>query len=215
MDDPFTRVRTVHPFSHRRAGFSLTELAIVLAAISLILTAVWEGAQSVKASSQNSAAVTELQIISRNILSTFEGQSLPGGNTGTAPWLNQILINAHVIPTAYVNPSSNGTQIDHPWAQQSVAIWKVGSAYDNQCSASDNCFRISFYNVPMAGCIALLTQGTSCQPNQIGCPIQVLTGAGAGGPQNVTATVTPNGASTLCAANTPTANSVEFDYLLK
>jgi hypothetical protein len=87
--------------------------------------------------------------------------------------------------------------------------------------------RVSFYEVPNDGCIALLLQGTSCQYGQSGCPSDIVLAEGnfGGWPGWTTASVLTTGwttltvsqAATICANNAaPGAgdNSVEFDYSL-
>ena len=210
----------------RHRGFTLTEIAIVLGIMGLIIGAVWTAASGTRNAQKNNDAVTELQTIVGNVSSMLLGQSLG------APVLTNAttsLNTAGAVTSAYyTSGSSYGTT---PFGGASAfAVW------ENPTATPSRVFRMSFYNVTMSGCIALLTQGTACQANQVGCPTKVGTG---GGPAPTVPTaahscspsvacqggavtsgwgvLTVTAAQTLCGFNTypsATVNSVEFDYSL-
>jgi hypothetical protein len=116
------------------------------------------------------------------------------------------LIPTGVIPQWAVIDATDAT---HPWG----SILKV---FAGPGGTNNLTFRISFYNVPLDACMGLLTEGTGCDPTQSGCPKEVYT-EDTGQlqlPDPVTGwqTLIASRIQTMCDDNTPTANSVEFDF---
>jgi prepilin-type N-terminal cleavage/methylation domain-containing protein len=203
------------PLRESRRGFTMTEIAIVLGIIGLVLASIWLVAGRVTEDNNINQAVQELQTVSQNIITLEQNRPFlvaAGTDVTTA------MINASAIPTAMISGGAAG----NPWNPVGFKVWAVGSLT----------FRISFYNVPLDACIALATQGTACDPTQPGCPTKVWTGGsagtftGAGSPNKTYAAgppalwqLTPVVADTaLCSSNTnspPAApNSIEFDFSL-
>jgi prepilin-type N-terminal cleavage/methylation domain-containing protein len=195
-----------------RRGFTLSEMAVALGIIGMVIAAIWVAAASVGLNNQVNQAAQELQAVSQNMLSLYQGRPWPpaAGCSGVATDITSTAINASVIPSTYV---VNGA------CASALQVW--GGAGTFTISAPTNStFRISFANVPLQGCIALLMQVTGCDPSQAGCPVQVETNNGAstlspgassaGGWQ---ATLTPTTATTLCNAN-GSAGPVAFDFKL-
>jgi prepilin-type N-terminal cleavage/methylation domain-containing protein len=213
-------------------GFSLTELAIVLGVVGLIVSAIWFAAGNASELQKENNAVSEMQSIVQNINNVMAGQSFSGNSLTD---ITSSMITAQNIPNGFVDVQNN-TTADNPWSLGST----VGGSYtglkvwSNPQAPVGKTFRISFYEPTYKGCMALLLQGTSCQAGLLGCPIEVWTGGK--GKANPTSSCSPNQtacpgsslgsqppgwqsmgvnvASTMCAANSLSSGSVEFDYSL-
>ena len=199
-------------YQRARRGYTLTELMIVLGVASLIMAAIWTAAGNVSNVQKNNDAVSELQTVVQNILTMRQGQPF-GVAVSTDITLG--LMTSGIVPNTYVNAASPAST---PWSGSTLKIWA------NPTAANARRFRVTFYKVTLPGCIALLLQGTACQANQSGCPVDVFTNA------TVASAITPavgTGWSTamdvatatnLCGSNTypgtTTTNTVEFDYSL-
>ena len=200
----------------RQLGFTLTELAIAMGVIGMVIGAIWWASSNAREAQKSSDAVAEVQTVTQNILSLMGGQSF-GGAARTD--ITASMITAQAVPTIYVD-SATPTTIDHAWSLGNFVIW----------SMSPKTFRISLYNVSYRGCVNLLSQLTACQSGQVGCPSAVYTkGTFAVAPTlscvpgNCSGTVNAArgwqvlglaNATTLCAGNNYDGgtNSVEFDY---
>ncbi|MGB9154227.1 MAG: type 4 pilus major pilin [Alphaproteobacteria bacterium] len=196
-----------------RGGFTITELAIVMALFGLIAGAIWVAASGARESQKEGDALNELQTVVQNVGLLMTGQTFQGA-TGNQ---TSNLITAQAIPSSYA--VAGGTAIN-PWGG-AFAVWQTNGT---------NQFRASFYGTgTTAGCIALLTKGTSCQaiklPSgaisaQSGCPTQVGTGGTITTPPTSTlmpavgsgwaGTMSVSAAKTLCLVNGN--SSVEFYY---
>jgi len=208
-----------------RAGFTLTEVAIVMGMIGFILGAVWWAASSARETQKGNDALNEMQTVVQNIDGIMMGQTFT-----TIGNITNNMIGAQSVPSTYVD-AATPTTADNPWSPKNFVVWSL---------AGGKTFRVSFYKVTEQGCVALLLKGTSCQPGQSGCPFQAGTG-GTSAPVAPTAanSCKPNltcpgeaaaaaglgwqvmnanvAIKNLCAANSYTGagnNSVEFDYSL-
>ena len=209
----------------RRRGFTLTELAIVMGVMGVILSAIWWAAGNAGEAQRDNAGVTELQTVSQNILSLMQGQTFvttacDSGGAFPCP-ITKGMIKAQAIPSTYID-TVTPTTADSPWSAKNFMVY-AGAGGDSKI------FRLSFFQVTQKGCLILLLQGTTCQVGQVGCPTKVWTnnpvGGGTTGSSAVpSATGTgwqtalgPTLANTMCAANNYAGagnNSVEFDYSL-
>jgi prepilin-type N-terminal cleavage/methylation domain-containing protein len=198
-------------------AFTLTELAIVLGVIGLILSAIWVAAGTVSEKNRINQAFQELQAISQNILTLDQNRPFAvAGNDNAA------MIATGAIPNWAISLPAT---IIHPWSPApGLIVYASAVSANPQYSIANRVFRVSFYNVPTDGCIALLMQGTGCDPSQTGCPVAVYTAGTnatpsahnqipAGAPLSWQA-FDPMAAQTLCNFNAPAANSVEFDFSL-
>jgi prepilin-type N-terminal cleavage/methylation domain-containing protein len=211
--------------SQGRRGFTLTEIAIVLGIAGIILAAIWAAAASVSENNRIDQAAQEMQTVSQNLLTLYQGRpwppTIPAGSTCPAlPNITGNAISAGVIPKPLVTGACTAT---HAWGGNNFKI----SA--NAVGAPAGTFRVSFLNIPIDACIALLMRETNCDPTQSGCPIQILTDNGAvnaviPNPLPVGTSVTGwqntfniTVANNLCNLNGPEGggnNSVEFDFKL-
>lgn len=134
----------------RKKGFTLTEIAIVLGIIGLILGAIWVAASSVYSNQKVGKANTQMLAISQGIRSLYATSSTTGVADGTD--LTGSLCTAGVFPTdSIVNCAT--PSVNDPWSGATTVT--ATSVTGN--NAGDG-FKIQMANVPTAGCIALLSQ---------------------------------------------------------
>jgi prepilin-type N-terminal cleavage/methylation domain-containing protein len=205
--------RPAYATNKDRRGFTLLELALVMGVIGVVIGAIWYAVGNTREAQKENDAVFELQSTATNILTLMQGRSYPGQATITTD-----MINAKVIPSNFVD--ADGVDADNPWA--GAGGFMVYGNPDNKANEIRR-VRLSFYNVPYSGCLALLLQGTTCQAGQSGCPADVFANYTAGSPvaspdanAGWAIGMTPNIAATMCAFNNAhqTTNSVEFDFSL-
>jgi prepilin-type N-terminal cleavage/methylation domain-containing protein len=207
-----------------RRGFTLVEVAVVLAVAGFVLAMIWWAAGKAGESQKENDALSELQTVVQNIDTMMTGQSFPAAPA--FPYNDtKNMITAQAIPGSYIQ---NAAAANNPWSLGNFYVWAVAA----------NQFRVSFYKVnSQGGCMALLLKGTSCQAGQSGCPTQVGTGSIVAAPAGPAAanSCKPNqtcpgalaapglgwqvmsvtAASALCAVNSYVGganNSVEFFY---
>jgi len=212
--------RSIIMRSFSQRGFTLVELAIVMGIIGAITSAIWWAASNTKEAQRENAAINELQTIQQNINNLMAGQSFSSYNPTL---ITQNMLTAQAIPSVYANAANPATLADNPWFPTGFAIWATKA----------KTYRLTFYNIPYKGCLALLLSATSCQANQVGCPTAVYTNFANSTclpNQSNCPSASPNYyptylgwqsmrsnvASTMCGNNTGVVNggSVEFDYSL-
>jgi prepilin-type N-terminal cleavage/methylation domain-containing protein len=207
------------PPDHRRPilrqGFTLMEIAIALGVMGIILAAIWVAASAAQEKNNINQAVQELQTISQNILSIWQGQTLPGTSTTL---LNAQMIGAGAVPSSAVIDAST---IANPWGTSGPSVSGVGNVNGGVFiyPVSAKSFRIKFVNIPLDGCIALYTQGTSCQTGQSGCPTKIYTFTTSLTPDPVTgwSILSPAVAQGICTAGGAAVGDgimAEFEYSL-
>jgi hypothetical protein len=189
------------------------ELAIALGVVGLLLAAIWVAASRANEKARVSDAVAELQTVVGYVLSVWQGRTFPLPIfTSQTPFF----IGAGMIPSWAV---VNATEAGNPWNPVGLGIGIIST---NGITANE--FRIAFIGVPVDGCIALLTQATSCQTGQGGCPVAVYSSAvGGPGPADTATPVAVTGwqafgavaATALCNSADNLANpGVQLDYSL-
>lgn len=186
-------------------GFTLTEIAIVLAIVGVVLSGIWVAAKSVLDANKANQAVQDITTMASNIRSTFAAttQFTSGGNQTSA------MITAGIVPNSLVDPAAP-TTAKNAWNGQVVI-------YLNPSGANARQFRISYYGTPYDACIRIASQlanlGTSDAPVNLATKSGASTTAipNSGGTVGLsTATI-----NTACKLNVGTAtDSTEFDYTI-
>lgn len=223
----------------KRRGFTLTEIAIVLGVVGIIVGGIWAAADNVSETRKENDAVAELQTIVHNMYNLYGGRSTPSctpsGPNGSAD-ITPCLLSAQVIPSAYADAVTAGTAIN-PWSGFGTTYFSGGGGVSVFGAQSGSVtgpaqFRVSFYDVSYGGCVALINQATSCQFGEAECPFHVITayqngscyptptGCSAAAPTTYGSwsIMTPAIVATLCGDNNysgTTPSSVEFDYSLQ
>jgi hypothetical protein len=209
----------------------LTEITIVLALAGVVIAAIWVAARSVGEKNAVTQAVQELQTVSQNMIALYQNRTLPtplpgcpsAGSNPTAPSITANVIAAGVIPSVWVVDGACAYATS-PWVG-GVGAGSVGTFFVYANTLASNSFGIAYAGVKLDGCINLLLQGTSCDPNQPGCPVQVSTNltfhsisvGSPPPPDGWRSLLTPTDAAALCGFNGipgSGTNSVEFDFNL-
>lgn len=138
----------------KKRGFTLTEIAIVLGIIGLILGAIWVAAGAVYQNLRVSKAQTELLQITQAIRTLYATQTVV--DSVAAQNLTTSLIAAKVFPS----DSVNGNTVNGPWGGSTInVISQTGSLVGDS-------FSVEFDNIPQSACIALLTSATGSGRDQ-------------------------------------------------
>jgi type II secretory pathway pseudopilin PulG len=209
-----------HSFTHPRnmRGFTLTELAIMLGIVGILLAAIWVAGNSVHRGNQANQAAQELQTISQNMLTLYQNRALPAVIAG-CPALPDITANAiaaEIVPSGNVVPGAGGAcaSASNPWSGAGGSLKIISIPATKR-------FGVKFFKVPLDGCIALLLHGTGCDPSQAGCPARAIVTAGATVTTETPAVappswsgVTPATATTDCGSGAVATDTVEFDFQL-
>jgi prepilin-type N-terminal cleavage/methylation domain-containing protein len=127
----------------RRRGFTLTEIAIVLGIIGLILGAIWVAAAAVYNNLRVSHANTEILQIAQAVRGLYGNASSTGVIANTI--LTPTLINAKTVPSDMVNVA--GTGLIDPFPGGTTGVLTPTTA---------DSFTIEMTDVPNDACINLL-----------------------------------------------------------
>ncbi len=160
------RKRTVGQMPVRgERGFTLTEIAIVLGIVGLILGAIWVAAAAVYNNLRTSKATTELLTITQNVRAMYatSGAVDPAANMifGAGAGAQLTYIQAGVFPADMVTAAA--TAVNDPWnGNAAVVAFTATTANDS--------FIVAFDAVPQQPCINMVTQntGTGRDPELVG-----------------------------------------------
>jgi len=201
-----TRKHPARPrLGQRKRGFTLTEIAIVLGIMGLVLGAIWVAAAGVYNNQRVNLATTSIMQIAQGVRALY-ATSATTGYTTTAD-MTTALITAGAVPNNLVASSSTLTG---PFPNGKSAVYSTGDGAG---------FVISMSAASKANCVTLLTAvgGTGRDPGLYKAtavatadPAAGDSDATAGTP--ITAAITPASATTTCTNNT---NKVVFGFSLK
>ena len=133
-------------------AFTLTELAIVLGIIGLILGAIWVAASKVYQSNRVDTAVKEAAAISSSYRSLYNTH---GVDTGDGTDITCTGVNSGFFPTDMLLPNTTcaggnpATYPQHPWNSY-VLITSYQTTWQG--------FAVAFYNLPQTACNSLAQQ---------------------------------------------------------
>lgn len=119
---------------YNRSGFSLLELLLVVAVGAILLLAGLAIYRNVTNNTNLNESARLLNVIKQETQRLFQGE----GEYGDAE-LNDILINAEVIPSSALN----GDEIRHPY-NSTVTV-----------TGTDDTFTVLFTDVPQSACLSL------------------------------------------------------------
>ncbi len=160
-----------------RRGFTLTEIAIVLGIVGLILGAIWVAAAAVYNNLRTSKATTELLNVVQNVRALYATSGVVDNQADMAMNANaagpaQTYIQAGIFPADTLNNAdpTQATRANDPW-NGTIA---VKAATLNTLNDS---FTVGFDNVPQQACVNMLVSnvGQGRDPGMVGA------GAGAAG----------------------------------
>ena len=143
-----------HLGSRRVRGFTLTEVAIVLGIVGIILGSIWIAAAAVYRNMRINRTYEQVLILSQNIRALFGG----GNTTGLPDSTNivQMAIKANAFPSDMVSTDAGGnTHVNHVWAiptDNTVTVYATDMWFPR--------FWIEFLRTPQDVCIKMLTMLT-------------------------------------------------------
>lgn len=146
----------------RRAGFSLMELAVVLAVVGVILGALWGIVSIVRENIRRETALSQVSVIVASVRDFYLGRGFvqtPSGQ-GDFDKLTDYLIRQGVIPPEAIRDRSATTlRADLPWGPTGAGgstLADGGLAIDNtDVGVSADRFRVQLRGLSYANCIAL------------------------------------------------------------
>lgn len=146
----------------RRRGFTLTEAAIVLGIVGLILGAIWVAAAAVYNNLRVQKANTAILTVAQTIRSMHATQTAVQA-AGASDWIAAGIWPADWITTTTTTTTPTGggspvtttnTSVTNPWGNTTNDVFVGASA------VVGDSFKIALGGVPQAACIDLLTRNT-------------------------------------------------------
>jgi prepilin-type N-terminal cleavage/methylation domain-containing protein len=196
--------RQQKPGIRKPNGFTLTEIAIVLGIIGLVLGGIWVAAKTVMDSNRADQAVQDISTMAANMRATF--LAVNQFSAGSKTDATAAMVTAGIIPSNLII-SSGSPPAKNAWGGE-VRIY--------QSSTDNRHFRISYLHTPPDACFRIASQlanlGTPDAPvalitNGSNSVTINLTGAAVG--------LTTAKIQTACNLNTSVASaSTEFDYAI-
>lgn len=183
-------------------GFTLTEIAIVLAIVGLVLGAIWVAAKSVMDSNRADQAVQDISTMAANMRSTF--LAVNTFSAGSKTDATTAMITAGIIPNSLV---SSATSAKNAW-EGKVIIY--------QTSTDNRHFRISYLNTPPDACFRIASQLANLGTSD--APVNLITNGSNSvpiGTSGATVGLATATIQTACNLNKGSASaSTEFDYTI-
>ncbi|MFY9288933.1 MAG: type 4 pilus major pilin [Alphaproteobacteria bacterium] len=212
---------STHTHKKSKRGFTLTEIAIVLGIIGLILGAIWVAASAVYNNLRTSRATTELLQVAQAVRSMYATAATvdAGANMTTIPFTavaagpQTTYVQAGVFPTDMVAGAGPYT-VTNPWGGSANIL-------SAQSTAANDSFMILFDRVPQSACITMITSNTGSGRDSslygVGAGAAAAFAVAAGG-TTPGATSMPNFPITASTARTTCAtanNNLAFQFRLK
>ncbi len=139
-------------------GFTLTELAIVLTIIGVVLAGVWVAMGQVQNASRVNQAAQDMLQIAANVRSTYAGAT--SFNSGTNADITCTMVDAGVIPADLLATGVAcvaGTDSTYPhdaWG----GLVRVYANMNYNGETAGRYFRVSFYNISPGVCARIASQ---------------------------------------------------------
>ena len=127
-----------------KRGFTLTEAAIVLGIVGLILGAIWVAASSVYSNMRVTTASKQLMTVVQNVRSLYSSSTTMGVLAATD------LVKAGIFP-ADTNPSAVTGLGTNGWGGAITGARVAGGA--NGCAVDGSCFTVNFGTLPQDACV--------------------------------------------------------------
>jgi len=196
--------------TQRKKGFTLTEIAIVLGIMGLILGAIWTAAAGVYSNQKEAKLQSEVLTVVQGVRSLY-ATSTVGDIAGTN--ITTTLINAGIFPSDMYSGANGLT----PYAGASGL-----AAFGGKITTDGDGFIIEITSIPQAACVNILNNlgGNGRDSGLVLATAAKTTNAATSAGTAMTATtfpITASGANTTCtaASTAGTAGFVDFGFKLK
>ncbi len=190
----------VKQYKRATKGFTLTEAAIVLGIVGLILGAIWVAAAAVYSNMRVQTANKQLITIVQNVRSLYASSTTMDGAQMAD------LVRAGVFPSD-TNPNVAAGTAKNGWGGD-IRVAQVPAG--GQCGLLGSCFTVSFAGLPQDACIKMGV-GNSGQGRDAGL-VGVGGAAVTDGASGVDASATPN---YFARAGCGSGQTLFFTYKLK
>jgi type II secretory pathway pseudopilin PulG len=137
-----------------RRGFTLTEAAIVLGIVGLILGAIWVAAGAVYTNLRVNTTNRQMLAIAQAVRSLYSTQSTVETGVASTNAAQQIYVKAGVFPKDMLDNTLPDPNIRDSWGGQSA----ITASPDGGVAGA--AFGVQFANVPQSACISLLVGNT-------------------------------------------------------
>ena len=201
--------------SRRRktAGFNLTELAIVLAVMGIILSALWGLVAVVRENMKREETAEQHTVIVDNIRSFFLGRAViatPAGLGGASDLTHYLLAQSVLLPEMIRDRAAAVLRADHLWgaaAADGSALASGGLAVDDNGNGAQQ-FRIEYRGLKRSSCIALASK-LSGPASPTGLEGVFINGVAVNSP------VSPEDAAVQCVDPAGISNRIDYVYRLR
>lgn len=181
-------------------GFTLTEAAIVLGIVGLILGAIWVAAASVYNNLRVSRTSEQILQIAQNVRSIYSTQNIISANTTALE-----IARAGGIPKDMMDDPNNPTTIKDVWGGDITINRTTGPAP----GVLGDSFYITFTRVPQQACTDIMVRNTGSGRDS------GLVGVDNGPIATTAFPLTIGNAIAKCGVTTVAGNSVTFTFKLK
>jgi hypothetical protein len=194
-----------NPSGRSILGFNLTEMALVLAIMGLVLGGSWVAARHFQITGNIRRSTQQILLITQNMRGIFAEQ---GGITGVnSSATNQVFDQLKIFPIGMrTNPATANGNILNAWA----GVVRVAA---DDCTGTENstnpqpCFGVTYQNVPQDSCTQLLMGAA-----QSGVGLVQVTISNVNGNTTLTAPVGVVAARGACSA---VVSTIQWVYLLR
>ena len=139
----------------QKKGFTLTEIAIVLGIMGLVLGAIWVAASGVYANQKLSKAETEIATIAQALRSLYGSTAQTGYASGVT--MTAVSCTSGVFPVDMIVNCATPA-VNNPWITSAAAgAGTMVLGADISAALAQDGFQIEMTNVPQTSCVNLLT----------------------------------------------------------
>lgn len=189
----------------RAGGFSLTEMAIVLGIVSLILGGLWSAGRLVQQSQRVSETAKRVTLILHGLREVFGVYPAGAIDFSDASTLQGVL-TANIIPSDMIGTPNDPSSLQHAWGSPFALS---SSPCAGQAATSTECVALTFSDLPQGACLEFVTRLTGPDADSLFDSISNGSGVDYRTPPLDLATI-----NSLCATDTG-SQTLKLIYKLK
>ncbi|MGE4350882.1 MAG: type II secretion system protein [Bdellovibrionales bacterium] len=209
-----SKLKIKRTFKTRR-GFSLSEFAIVLAIMGLVLGALWGVVAIVRENGKRQEMTQIMVVLVQNIRDFYSSRIRVADkdNATDMASVTSYLLQQNVIPSDLIRTRSASTLVaDHPWGATSAsgATLSEGGILVDGWSNGARFFRIQLRGLEYSSCVALTDRLSG--PDMVGLYLLSINGSAS----HTTLPVSPDVAMTECVKSpSGSQNYMDFVFYLR